>query len=219
LDAASIGCGSVYRCVMPTHPLWQPYAVPTDAEIAAARVQPAPAERVEVVAPDPGRAAAFERVREQIGAALGARALAITHVGSTSVPGLAAKPVIDVDLIVADARDEAPYLPALESAGFVLRIREPEWHEHRLVRGAEPVANVHIWSPDCPEPARHRMFRDWLRADDDDRRAYGKLKLALAHQGFEDVMHYNNAKSALIHDIYERAFAADPAHRHDPQPR
>lgn len=219
MDAASIGCGSVYRCVMPTHPLWHPYAVPTDAEIAAARVLPAPAERVEVVAPDPGWAAAFERVREQIGAALGARALAITHVGSTSVPGLAAKPVIDVDLIVADARDEAAYLPALESAGFVLRIREPEWHEHRLVRGAEPVANVHIWSPDCPEPARHRMFRDWLRADDDDRRAYGELKLALAHQGFEDVMHYNNAKSALIYDIYERAFAADPAHPHDPQPR
>ena len=161
----------------------------------------------------------FDDLARALRSELGSQAQRIDHVGSTAVPGLAAKPVIDVALIVADARDEAAYLPALESAGFVLRIREPEWHEHRLVRGAEPVANVHIWSPDCPEPARHRMFRDWLRADDDDRRAYGELKLALAHQGFEDVMHYNNAKSALIHDIYERAFAADPAHRHDPQPR
>lgn len=204
---------------MATHPLWHPYAVPTDAEVAAARLAPAPAERVEVVTPDPGWPAAYAQVRGRIEAALGERALAITHVGSTSVPGLAAKPVIDIDLVVADARDEAGYLPDLERAGFVLRIREPDWHEHRLVRGEDPVANVHIWGPESPEPARHRIFRDWLRTQDADREAYAAVKLALAQEGFEDVRHYNNAKSALIYDIYERAFAADPAHPHDPHPR
>ena len=83
--------------------------------------------------------------------------------------GCPAKPVIDVDLVVADPADEPAYIPDLEAAGFVHTIREPWWHEHRLVKYDDPVAYVHIFGPDCPEVVRHRMFHDWLVEHDDDR--------------------------------------------------
>ena len=205
---------------MPTHPLWRPFEQPDDEEIARARVRPHVPAPVVVVAPDPSWPAVFDRVRDRIAAALGATALEIVHVGSTSVPGLWAKPVIDVDLIVPDSSDEPAYVPALEAAGIELRGREPEWEEHRYFRGHDPDANVHVFSPGSRESQRQRRFRDWLITHGDDRSAYGALKRELAeHGGFTDVMHYNNAKAGLIYDIYERIFAADPAAAHDPQPR
>jgi len=203
----------------PTHPLWQPYEPPTDEEIAQARVVPVAAARVQVVPPDPGWVDDYERVRARVLGALGARALSVEHVGSTAVPGLWAKPVIDVDVTVADSGDEASYLPNLEAAGFVLMVREPEWHQHRCLRGPAPVANVHVWSPGSVEPQRTAAFRDWLLEHEDDRVAYGELKARLADQGFTDVMDYNAAKGGLIYDIYERIFVADPAHPHTPRPR
>jgi GrpB-like predicted nucleotidyltransferase (UPF0157 family) len=202
-----------------THPLWQPYEPPTDEEIARARVTPVAPELVKVVPPDPGWPVAFERVRAQVVDALGARALSVEHVGSTAVPGLWAKPVIDVDVTVADSGDEASYLPELEAAGFVLRVREPDWEEHRMVRGSDPVSNVHVWSLGCVEPRRHVAFRDHLRSNADDLAAYAEMKRQLATLGFTDVMDYNTAKGGLIYDIYERIFIADPAHPHTPRPR
>lgn len=196
------------------HPLWRPYNQPSDEEIAQARVIPVGPEQVEVVAPDPGWPEQFRRVEARIRHAIGDVALSIEHVGSTSVPGLWAKPVIDVDLTVADSADEPAYVPAMETAGFVLRAREPDWEEHRMFRGADPTSNVHVWSPGAIEPQRTRNFREWLRAHDDDRMAYGDLKRALAAQGFTDVMHYTNAKAGLIYEIYERIFLADPAYPH-----
>ncbi|HET9423139.1 MAG TPA: GrpB family protein [Nocardioides sp.] len=201
------------------HPLWRPFETPTDEEVARARVAPVVPTPVEVVPPDPGWADDFRRVRAQVQDALGERVLSIEHVGSTSVPGLWAKPVIDVDVTVADSGDEAAYLPDLEAAGFVLTVREPEWQEHRCLRGSVPAANVHVWSPGAVEPQRHLAFRDWLLEHEDDRAAYGDLKARLAAQGFTDVMDYNNAKGGFIYDVYERILAADPAHRHTPQPR
>ena len=201
------------------HPLWRPYEPPTDEEIARARVTPVPPAPVEVVAPDPGWPEDFERVRARILDALGARALSVEHVGSTAVPGLWAKPVIDVDVTVADSGDEASYLPDLEAAGLELRVREPEWEEHRCLRGEDPAANVHVWSTGCIEAGRHLAFRDWLRENEDDRAAYAALKRDLAKQGFTDVMDYNIAKGGLIYDIYERILAGDPAHPHTPRPR
>lgn len=202
-----------------THPLWRPYDPPTPEEIAAARVAPTDAAPVEVVAPDAAWPDEFDRVRTRIIAALGDRALGVRHVGSTSVPGLWAKPVIDVDLTVADPADEAAYLPDLEAAGFALRVREPDWEEHRMLRGQAPVSNVHVFGPGAVEPAREVAFRDWLRTHPDDLAAYAALKRDLAAKGFTDVMDYNNAKASLIYDIYERIFAADPDHPHTPRPR
>jgi GrpB-like predicted nucleotidyltransferase (UPF0157 family) len=203
---------------VPTHPWWRPYQPPSPEDVARARVVPAETARVEVVAPDPSWPEQFQRVRRAISAALGDRAMAVEHVGSTSVPGLWAKPVIDVDLTVADSADEAAYLPDLEAAGFELRVREPQWEEHRMVRGSAPLANVHIWSPGAVEPRRHAAFRDWLRGHPDDRAAYAALKRELAARGFTDVMEYNNHKAALVYDIHERLLAADPQHPHTPRP-
>jgi GrpB-like predicted nucleotidyltransferase (UPF0157 family) len=88
--------------------------------------------------------------------------LVVEHVGSTAVVGLPAKPVIDIDLTVADSVDEAAYVPALEGVGFRLVIREPWWHEHRCLVHDDPRCNLHVFSPGAPEPVRHRIFRDWL---------------------------------------------------------
>jgi GrpB-like predicted nucleotidyltransferase (UPF0157 family) len=208
---------------MPVHPLWRPFEQPDTEQIRAARVDPDDTARwtraVEVAAADPSWPARFDEVAAAIRAALGDRALAVEHVGSTSVPGLAAKPVIDVDLTVADAADEASYLRPLEAAGFVLVIREPEWEEHRALTWDVIRTNLHVFPAGSVEPQRHIAFRDWLRSHPDDLRAYAELKSRLAERGFTDVMLYNNAKAALIYDIYERIFAADPQHPHDPQPR
>jgi GrpB-like predicted nucleotidyltransferase (UPF0157 family) len=201
---------------METHPLWQPFHELTDQEVAAAMVRGRRTEPVEVVPPDPGWPAAYDGVRRRIQAALGERVLEIAHVGSTAVPGLHAKPVIDVDVTVADTEAEGDYLPALEEAGFELTVREPG---HRCLRLDAPRANLHLWCPGDAEPRRHAAFRDWLADHADDRAVYGDLKCSLAAEGFTDVMHYNNRKAGLIYDIYERIFAADPAHPHTPQSR
>ncbi|MEX8057689.1 GrpB family protein [Microbacterium sp. 16-032] len=168
-----------------------------------------PAEQVrqiEVVDPDAAWPGVFEMLRSRIDGALGDRVLAIEHVGSTSVPGLAAKPVIDIDLTVADTDDEDAYVPALEALGFVLRVREPWWLGHRCLVSAEPAANLHVWPPDSPEAARHRLFRDWLRADEADRQRYAAVKREVAADGL--MSEYNACKEGVIREIYARAFAA-----------
>jgi GrpB-like predicted nucleotidyltransferase (UPF0157 family) len=174
---------------------------------------------VEVVEPDPTWATTYDELAARVHAVLGSRVVALQHVGSTAVPGLAAKPVIDVDLIVADSADEAAYVPDMEADGWVLRIREPAFEEHRLLRLEEPECNLHVWSRGAGEPQRHRIFRDWLISHPEDRERYVRAKRAAAAEGFTDGMHYNNAKAWVVYDIYERILAADPAFEHDPRPR
>ncbi|WP_203580009.1 GrpB family protein [Microbacterium hibisci] len=166
---------------------------------------------IAIVEPDPAWPDVFSRVARVVRDALGARALQVEHVGSTSVPGLPAKPIIDVDLIVADPADEDAWLPALESAGFVLTVREPWWHEHRCLRHATPRTNLHVFGPEAPEPWRHRIFRDHLRRDRAERELYAAIKreaAAVANAHGETVMQYNARKQAVIREIYGRAFAA-----------
>ena len=166
-----------------------------------------PAETVRIADPDPGWPERYATLAAGIRAALGERALDLEHVGSTSVPGLAAKDVIDIDLTVADPRDEPGYVPALESLGYELVIREPGWHEHRALRLADPRVNLHVFGPDCPEVIRHRMFRDWLSAHPEDRGLYEQAKRA-AIPGGGTVMDYNRRKEAVIREIYDRLFRA-----------
>ena len=125
--------------------------------------------------------------------------------------GLAAKPIIDIDLTIADSRDEAAYVGALESIGYELRIREPAWHEHRCLYSASPRSNLHVWSPRSPEAIRHRMFRDWLREHPDDLALYAEAKrrsAAATNDAAEDVMAYNQRKQPVIRDILDRIFRA-----------
>ena len=202
-----------------THPLWHPFELADLDEVARVRVGKQPARKITVVPYDEAWSSDFRRLSNVVRAALGDRVLELSHVGSTSVPGLAAKPVIDADLTVADSADETAYVPALEAAGFVLRIREPDWEEHRLLTIEEPSTNLHVFSAGAREPQRHLLFRDWLRTHPADRDAYAELKLQLSTRDFRDGMDYNNHKAALVYDIYERAFSADPGHEHDPRPR
>jgi len=170
-----------------------------------------PRPQIRVVEPDPGWPKAFEALAARVREALGERALGVEHVGSTSVAGLPAKPIIDIDLTVADSADEASYVPALEGAGFRLVIREPWWHEHRCLVSDEPRCNLHVFSPDAPEPVRHRIFRDWLRGHPDDLALYRDAKFAAAaasNAAGEHVMEYNARKQSVIREIYDRAFRA-----------
>jgi GrpB-like predicted nucleotidyltransferase (UPF0157 family) len=174
-------------------------------------VQGEPARDIAVVEPDPAWPAVFEELAAVITGALGDSALSIEHVGSTSVPELAAKPVIDIDLTVADSGDEQAYVPALENAGFVLRVREPWWYEHRCLVRESPRCNLHVFSPDTAEAVRHRIFRDHLRTHADDRALYAAVKRAAAVEANvhgEHVMEYNARKQDVVRQIYDRAFRA-----------
>ncbi|WP_211270211.1 GrpB family protein [Rhodococcus phenolicus] len=132
--------------------------------------------------------------------------LGIEHVGSTAVPGLAAKPILDIDLIVPDSADESAYVAPLEQTGYRLVMREPSWHEHRMFRGVNPDVNLHVFSQEAPEHIRHVVFRDWLRTHDNDRERYEKAKRRLAAETVDAPDRYNLAKNAVIDDIYARAF-------------
>ncbi|HLJ81471.1 MAG TPA: GrpB family protein, partial [Ktedonobacterales bacterium] len=127
----------------------------------------------------------FEHEAERIRAALGERVLLLEHAGSTSVPGLAAKPRIDMVLVVASSADEPAYAPELEAAGYVLRVREPDWYEHRVFKGPDTDVNLHVFSAGCPEIDRMLLFRNWLRGNTADRQLYERTKRELARQDWK----------------------------------
>jgi GrpB-like predicted nucleotidyltransferase (UPF0157 family) len=155
---------------------------------------------------DPRWPAQFQHHAEILSRVLGSKVLAIEHVGSTSVPGLAAKPIIDLDILVEDSSDEAAYLPAVVQAGYVLRVREPDWHQHRMFRTPELDVHVHIFSEGCVEFTRHRVFRDHLRTCPDDRLRYESVKRKLAREDWSDMNAYARAKTEVVEQILARAW-------------
>ncbi len=160
---------------------------------------------VELVNYDEGWPQLFRREAERVRAALGERALQIEHTGSTSVPGLAAKPIIDIVLVVADSSDEGSYVPPLEAAGYALRIREPDWYEHRMLEGSDTSVNLHVFSHGCPEIDRMLLFRDWLRDNAADRELYERTKRELSQRDWKYVQNYADAKTAVVDEIIVRA--------------
>ncbi|ASK64023.1 hypothetical protein CFK37_18615 [Virgibacillus phasianinus] len=156
---------------------------------------------------DPGWPKLFDQEAERIRAALGNKALQVEHVGSTSVPGLCAKPIIDILLVVADSADEESYLSHLEKAGYILRIREPEWFEHRMFKGPDTDINLHVFSKKTSEVDRMLRFRDWLRSNDADRIKYAQVKSNLAKREWRHVQHYADAKNTIVQEIMERVRA------------
>jgi GrpB-like predicted nucleotidyltransferase (UPF0157 family) len=145
--------------------------------------------------------AKFQRHAKIIANVLGPVALRIEHIGSTSVPGLAAKPIVDMLLVVENSADESSYLAILEAAGYVLRVREPHFYQHRMFRTPERDVHLHVYSPTSPEIERNLTFRDRLRASAVDKARYEELKRKLASQSWPDMNAYANAKSALIEEI------------------
>lgn len=192
-------------------PTGPPAGTPTSEErlraavVGELRPTNAPVRLVEY---DPAWPLLFEREAARIGSALGGRALLVEHAGSTSVPGLAAKPVVDIVLAVADSADEQAYVPLLEAAGYVLRIREPDWFEHRLFKGPDTDVNVHVFSERCAEIGRMLAFRDHLRRDPEDRELYLRTKRELAARTWRYVQHYADAKTRVVEEILLRATRA-----------
>ncbi|WP_187290523.1 GrpB family protein [Curtobacterium sp. B18] len=200
-----------------THPLWRPFvdngnAARQSQRIAFRQTEPGPPQ-----AYDPSWIDSYLRVRDLVDRALGADGT-LRHVGSTAVPGMTAKPVIDADLLVPDVLEEDAWLPRLEAVGFRLIFRDAiAGDAHRQLTLGDPNTNLHVWSPDAVEPRRHRVFVEWLRTHPEDRQAYADAKAEAVRAG--ERIRYNDAKAAVVYDIYERAFVADPDHAHDRRPR
>lgn len=177
---------------------------------------------LDIADPDPTWPSTFAIFASRIVAALGppsspnraepgtCHLVSVSHVGSTSVPGLPAKAIIDIDVVVPDINDESAYVSALESQGFQFMFREPKWHSHRFFTAAEPMfANVHVWGPACPEAERHRIFKEWLIENVEDRELYARTKKECSEAsklGGESVQDYTYRKEGVIMGILQRAF-------------
>jgi GrpB-like predicted nucleotidyltransferase (UPF0157 family) len=185
---------------------------------------PEVAAQVVLSDPDPAWADHYAVERTLIRSALEGELRSVDHAGSTAVPGLAAKPVIDILITVEDPADESAYLPRLESAGYSFRHREPHWHQHRLFKKGEPHlpydeprqqprVNLHVFPDGCEEVLRMLAFRDWLRVDDADRRLYEDTKRALSTRTWGRVQDYADAKTEVVAEIMERALWAQAPKR------
>jgi GrpB-like predicted nucleotidyltransferase (UPF0157 family) len=161
---------------------------------------------------DAGWPALFAREGARIRSILGDRVVQLEHTGSTSVPGLAAKPVIDITLTLADVLDEPAYVPDLEAAGYrlVIREQEPEWYDHRVFKGPDTNINLHVFSAGSVELERMVGFRDWLRTHDDDRALYEATKRDLVRLEWKYVQNYADAKGEVVEAIAARAGLPGP---------
>jgi GrpB-like predicted nucleotidyltransferase (UPF0157 family) len=160
---------------------------------------------IRLVEYDPCWPEMFAAHAAKIRQALGDVVLRLEHIGSTSVPGLAAKSIVDILLVVADSGDESAYLAPMEAAGYVLRVREPNWFEHRMFRTPERDVHVHVYSSGCTEIDRYLIFRDRLRSNDLDRERYKDTKRRLAAQDWPDMNFYADAKSDVVEAIIAAA--------------
>ncbi|MBE1490889.1 GrpB family protein [Plantactinospora soyae] len=187
----------------------------TPEQVAAGRIEEPPARWQSNVIEDydPAWPDRFAVAASSMKAALGDLIIDIEHVGSTSVPGLAAKPIIDIDLLLDDTTDESRYVPVLEGIGYRLLLREPWWHGHRMLVHPVGDANLHVWPQAAPEPTRHRLFRDWLRAHPQDRDLYAATKRRLARDTADRAGDYSLAKNDVIDQILARIFATTEERR------
>lgn len=187
----------------------------SDENLAKVRVGPVTPHNAPIALAeyDPGWPVLFARERSRIRAALGSTVILLEHAGSTSVPGLAAKPIIDIVLAVPNSADEPAYVPALEAAGYVLWSREPGWFEHRMLKGPDTDINLHVFTVGAAEIDKMLLFRDWLRTCGADREAYLAVKRELAARSWRHVQHYAEAKSEIVEQIVARASAAGIARR------
>lgn len=152
---------------------------------------------------DPAWPERFAHEARCITDALRTSARRVEHIGSTSVPGLGAKPIVDILVAVGDVDDER-ITPALERAGYVLRVRE---RGHRMFRRPDRSVHVHLWPADGDDVHRHLLFRDWLRASAEDRALYESVKRDLARRDWDDMNDYADAKSPVVAEITARAEA------------
>ena len=164
---------------------------------------------IRIVDYDPAWPSKFDAHARIIHGALRGSIVRVEHVGSTSVPGLAAKPIVDILVAVPDSANESAYLPQLEAAGYILRVREPDWNEHRMFRTFDRDVHIHVFSAGCSEIQRNLTFRERLRASAEDRRRYEQVKRELAAQNWPDMNAYARAKTEVIESILAAAQAGE----------
>ncbi|WP_419677589.1 GrpB family protein [Aliarcobacter lanthieri] len=162
-------------------------------------------ENIEVTDYNPDWAIQFNLIKNNLDIALADKALSIEHIGSTAVPGLSAKPVIDIDVIISDPEDEDSYVSSLVEIGYTLTVRERSWYQHRMFRHELPRINLHIFGPNCPEYIRHILFRDWLCQNNEDRKLYCEAKMK-AQDSVNTAQAYNIKKQAIVLEIYSKIF-------------
>ena len=150
----------------------------------------------------------FEQHAKLIKDILGDIAIGVEHIGSTSVPRLAAKPIIDILLIVKKSGDESKYLKEMQTAGYQLRVREPDFHEHRMFRTAQKDVHIHVLSEGSSEIDRYLVFRNRLRLNETDRKEYEATKRKLASGEWKDMNEYANAKTQIVERIIAAGFAS-----------
>jgi len=164
----------------------------------------------EVVSYDPVWVERFDEESARVAAALGDQVARIDHVGSTSVPGLAAKPTIDIQVSVRSLEPRDAYVPALQALGYrtVLDPTAPD-HEYasRDVDGARAY-QIHLCPAGSRWERRHLAFRDWLRTHPEDAGAYAALKRELAEEHPNDVFTYTDRKGTFIRSVEAKALAA-----------
>jgi GrpB-like predicted nucleotidyltransferase (UPF0157 family) len=185
----------------------------TDEEMAAIRVSGTvkPHNATIQLAPyDPSWPAQYEAEAAKIRAALGDAAIVLEHIGSTSIPGLPAKPILDILLAVANSAYEDAYVPALTAQGCRLHLRELDWEQHRVMKGQAPDVNLHVFTTGSSEVPRMLGFRDRCRTHPEELRLYRETKQALAGQVWRHVQHYANAKGEVVEAIIARALAERP---------
>jgi GrpB-like predicted nucleotidyltransferase (UPF0157 family) len=182
---------------------YDPYAPNSDPSVPI-NTDPSINGPISLVDYDPAWPAMYAREEQHIREALGTRAVAIEHFGSTSMPGICAKPCIDILLAVADSADEVAYVPDLESAGYLLHRREPDWHEHRVFKGSRVNLNLHVWTAGDAIIDKHLAFRDWLRTHPEDRDRYAAEKRRLAAQHWHTMNDYADAKDDIVREIEQR---------------
>jgi GrpB-like predicted nucleotidyltransferase (UPF0157 family) len=164
-------------------------------------------DAVEVVPYRDEWAASFAAWRKRLQRALGDAAGRIEHVGSTAVPELCAKPIIDIQVSVRDVEVEASYVPAIESLGLSLRLREPEHRYFRSAGDRPRTVQIHVCEVGGEWECDHLLFRDYLRADRETRAAYERLKRDLSERYRDDRLAYNEGKTGFILDSLEAARA------------
>lgn len=162
---------------------------------------------VDVVDYDPTWPEKFAYWRDRIADHVGEFALRIEHVGSTSVPGLAAKPRIDIQVSVPDITQEDSYVTQIETAGAQLRSRDDYHRYFRSFPGGPRVLQVHVCDVGSQWEADHLLFRDYLRSHPDARDAYAAVKRENAVVWADDSIGYTEAKGEIILDILEAARA------------
>lgn len=163
--------------------------------------------KVEVVPPDPTWARTFEEEAGRIAAALGGEVVAVHHVGSTAIPGISAKPIVDFLVEVRRIEKVDDLSGAMAERGY------EAWGEHGLPgrrfftkgEGSGRVCHVHVFQEGTPEAERHLAFRDYMVSHLEEAQAYGRLKEALAKEFPADIEAYMDGKDAFIKETEGRA--------------